>query len=108
MCWEMVIHGRAIISGSGPVGPSLVFTFVLWDSGADVTHLALCFGGWEIPFLEVTGHSCVTHQVRALPPVFPWGYISPLRLGSGLSGRKVGPQPFSWGPFKETPWFAFI
>lgn len=35
---EMVNPGRAIISGIRSVGPSLAFTFVLWDSGADAIH----------------------------------------------------------------------
>lgn len=43
---------------------SFLVAFVLWDSELMSFTVGLYFGYWEIQFLEVTGPSCVTHQVR--------------------------------------------
>lgn len=52
---------------------------------------ALRSGGWEIPFLEATGHSRLTHQVRLSHRYSHGGNTPPSALVQGLSGRRVGP-----------------
>ena len=63
--------------------------------------VGLFFGYWEIQFLEVTGPSCVSHQVKTLLPVFPWGINPSPSLHAGSRAAWKGGWPSSSLPGGE-------